>query len=65
MVNKFDEMRAAINEAQDTLRAADSVSTSMALVLRGRLRKVEYDWVLAELKKELKEFNAHTGEWKN
>lgn len=63
-MNKFDEMKAALIEAEATVRAADSIADHMARILRGRLRKVS-KWNLKSLKRELADFNAHTGEWKN
>ena len=62
--NRFDEMRAAVEEAKDTLRAADGVADSLASLLCGRLRHVK-PWLLRALKRELAEFNAATGEWKS
>jgi hypothetical protein len=62
-MNKFDEMRAAVSEAKQTLHAADDVAKSMAGLLRGRLRHCYYSDLVA-LKKELKGFNMHTGRWK-
>lgn len=56
-------MREAVQEARITMMAADRVVSEMAGLLRGRLRNV-YSRTLADLKKELRNFNAHTGEWK-
>lgn len=63
MTNMFDEMRAAVSQAETTLRAADSVADSMARLLRGRLKSVP-GYVLSDLKRELRDFNIHTKEWK-
>jgi len=54
----------AVNEAEQTLHAADSVADKMARLLVGRLRKVRSAWVLKALKRELADFNMHTQEWK-
>lgn len=62
-MNKFDEMSAALTEAETTIRAADNVANRMAYMLRGRLRRVGVG-PLKDLKKELRGFNAHTGTWK-
>jgi hypothetical protein len=62
-MNKFDEMRAAVSEAEITMRAADDVAHSMALMLRGRLSKVK-PYILVQLKRELSRFDAHKKEWK-
>lgn len=62
-MNIFDEMRGAVRQAESTLRAADSVADSMARLLEGRLQKVSPS-VLKQMKRELRNFNIHTGEWK-
>lgn len=64
MSNVFDDMRAAVRQAADTLRAADSVATDLAWMLRGRLRKVQNRDSLRALKRELRDFDMTTGEWK-
>lgn len=64
IANQFDAMRAAVREAQDTLRAADEMARDMARLLRGRLRNVP-PGLLRDLKRELTAFNAHTGDWKS
>lgn len=58
------EMRKVVSEAEITLCAADNMASDMAIILCGRLREVEW-WVVRDLKKELKNFNAHTNQWKN
>lgn len=63
-MNKFDEMKVAIREAEATVKAADSIADDMARILRGRLRTV-HGWNLRALKRELADFNANTREWKN
>lgn len=65
MSNVFDEMRAAVRQAADTLRAADNVATDLAWLLRGRLRKVQSADSLRALKRELRNFDMTTGEWKS
>lgn len=62
-MNKFDEMRTAVNEAKVMICAADNVAHDMAALLRGRLTRVG-SYVLADLKKELRNFNMHTRRWK-
>jgi len=44
-------------------RAVDNQSNALAELLRGRLRTVASHH-LAALKRELQQFNAHTGIWK-
>lgn len=63
MSNKFDEMRAALREAEYTLDAARSVAAQMASMLTGKLRNCE-PGTLARLKRELRNFNIHTGTWR-
>jgi hypothetical protein len=62
--NAFDDVRAAVQAARFQLEAADSVATNMAYLLDGRLRKVNGTRVLANLKRQLADFNIHTGKWK-
>lgn len=62
-MNKFDEMQEAVREARLTLRAADDVAAAMANLLVGRLHFAGPD-TLRKLKKELREFDMVTGEWK-
>lgn len=61
-MNRWDEMRVCVTDAERTMNAADSVAAQMARVLRGRLRHASSD-TLRALKKELQGFNAKTGEW--
>lgn len=58
------EMRQSLQEAKNTLNTADTVSTDMAQMLVGRLHKVWDNRALAKLKRELQDYNAHTGKWK-
>lgn len=60
--NSYDIMRAGIRQAKNTMAAADYVASDMADLLKGRLRHVRPD-VLAKLKRELRDFNAHTKTW--
>lgn len=64
-MNKFDEMRSAVQEAEATMRAADSVALSMVRLLVGRLRKCGNNYLLGHLKRELRDFNMTTNTWKN
>lgn len=60
------EAYAAVSDAKRTLESADSIATAAAKLIKGRLRKVD-DWdrkTLKALKKELRDFNAATGKWK-
>lgn len=62
-MNQFDNFRAAMREARNAMSAADAVAEVMADALTGRLRKVS-TWRLKKLKRELAQFNANTGKWK-
>lgn len=64
MSNPFDEIRRAVNEANQQLRAADEVATDLAHLLDGRLRRVSSTYILSRLKQQLRDFNMHTGKWK-
>ena len=61
-MNKWDEMRIAYKEAETQVRAADEIINDMARMIRGKLHKVPGS-VLADLKRELRDFNIHTKEW--
>lgn len=61
----YDQMVQAVEQAHTTIRRADMVAGQMARILRGRLRTADIPLhVLRDLKKELKDFSMHTGEWK-
>jgi len=57
------EMRAAVIDARNTLRSTDMIANDLAYLLKGRLRSVNA-WHLETLKRELRDFNIHTGKWK-
>ncbi len=64
MANKHDEMRLMIEEARATFRAADRCANDIANILRGRLRSGDVSgFALTALKKELRDWNIHTGKW--
>jgi len=60
----WSEANTAFEDAKRTLNRADDVATNLARILVGRLRKVYSDSALADLKRELKDFNIHTSTWK-
>ncbi len=61
----FDEAKRAIDEACRTLRAANSQANEMASILSGRLKSSGVSaYTLDKLKRELRDFNLHTGQWK-
>ena len=57
------EMRRDINRARMVLNNADSLVNEMAGLIEGKLKHVS-PYTLAKIKKELQNFNAHTGRWK-
>jgi len=57
------EMKAALDEAERTMRAADIAADQAARLLKGRLRRVS-PYILKHLKKEMRDFNISTGRWK-
>ena len=61
---KWDEMTAAFDEAERTMRFMDNMATVMAKMLAGRLRHVNSSYALERLKRELKDYNIQTGYWK-
>lgn len=61
--NAWDRMRAAMSEARATMEAADDFANGAAQLCVGRLRRV-HSGTLKALKRELRDFNIHTGEWK-
>lgn len=61
--NPFDAMRSAVSQARAINRAVDDSANSMAMLLKGRLRHVG-ESALKDLKRELRDFNIHTGRWK-
>jgi hypothetical protein len=61
-MNPFDEMRREVEQAKRLFQAIDSVTNDMARLLDGRLHSVSPS-ILKRLKKQLRDFNAHTGRW--
>ena len=57
-------MDTAVREAELIIKRAEEYRNRMARFLRGRLRSVDTS-ILRDLKKELRNFNSQTGEWKN
>lgn len=61
----FDEMSRAVEEANSTIRKADMHVNKMAHICAGRLRAAGVGHTaLCALKRELADYNMHTGEWK-
>jgi hypothetical protein len=61
-MSRFAEFDLAVKEAGVTMRAADQVAGQMAQLLRGRLRQCS-GYALADLKRELRDFNIQTRAW--
>ena len=70
MEDLFSEIKSIVNQAESIQRAVDRNASDMAQLLVGRLRQVNKSglWrdhlILKKMKRELKDFNSHTGEWK-
>lgn len=61
----WNEMTQAVADAQETIRIADSRVNKMAHMISGKLRSAEVTpYALRELKRELKNFNMQTHQWK-
>lgn len=61
----FPEARTAISDARNTVDRGDFVIRELADLLRGRLRTARVSGsTLAELKRELRDFNLTTRSWK-
>lgn len=58
------DMERAVNDANATLSRADTLADQLARLLIGRLKRVSSGYVLRSLKKELADYNMHTGAWK-
>lgn len=63
-MNAWDTMRAAVNEAETTLRAADRYADELAAMLAPRIRHARDVDDLRTLKRALRDFDMTTGKWK-
>ena len=62
----YQEVMEARRQALHQLELADTAVKQAAALIAGRLRSSRVaPWVLRELKRELKEFNMTTNEWKS
>jgi hypothetical protein len=57
-------MRRAVQKAREVNRAVDDQANALADLMDGRLRHVS-QYRLKKLKAQLRDFNAHTGSWKD
>jgi len=60
----YDEAIEAINDAHRTLNKADELIRNLGHLMPGRLKLMNCS-TLKKLKRELKNFNMHTGQWTN
>lgn len=61
----YHDIEQARIDAQQTLAKADQATRQAAQLIKGRLRSAGVpSWVLEELKRELKDYNMHTGQWR-
>ncbi len=63
MNNAYDELTDAIAATKSVQSAVRYHSTAMASLLVGNLRSVTRSDYLKALKKELAQYNIHTGKW--
>lgn len=63
MDNAFDELTQALQVAREVERASSKNAEAMAALLQGNLKSVS-QYRLRALKKELDNYNMHTGRWK-
>ena len=62
---EISEMKDTIQEAERLIKKTDSVVGDMAQIIASKLRNGNvYGYVLCRLKKELRDYNMHTGYWK-
>lgn len=60
------DMENAVEDARRTLAQADRATARLAGMLRGRLRRADIPpYILKALKRELADYNMHTGTWKD
>ncbi len=62
---RIEDVHRAVSEAEAEIRRVDSSVGDMAALITGRLRKSGASpYVLEALKRELRDYNIHTGLWK-
>lgn len=63
--NAFDDVRRAVWQAGQWQKAVDSQTATMLHLCKHRIRASgASNETLAALKKELRDYNIHTGKWK-
>lgn len=63
MDNPFDVLTRALNEAKEIRRVVTEHGNSMLALLDGNLHGLSA-YRLGRIKRQLREFNIHTGNWK-
>jgi hypothetical protein len=63
MNNPWDDINAALRATRETDAAVQQNAKAMGALLVGKLRYVSND-TAARMKRELADFNIHTGKWK-
>lgn len=62
----YIDIKNAREEAKNRIILADAATRDAAKLVAGRLKISRVDaWTLEELKRELKNYNIHTGRWKD
>ncbi len=62
---QWSEMNHAVNEARAIIDRADLFVAQMARLIAGKLKSGDVSaWTLTELKKELRDFDMRSGDWK-
>jgi hypothetical protein len=64
-MNRSDEIRAALTDANEAIAVVNRYVGNFAELCRGRLRQSHAsNTALSDLKRELADWNIHTGKWK-
>lgn len=62
----YDEINKALDEARWLMQRADTVAEKVLPFAVGRLRRLDVNHdTLRSLKRELADWNSHTGKWKS
>lgn len=63
---ELEDMERAVKEAEYVINRANSYVGKMAYLVKGRLRSGNVSgWILGELKREMRDYNIHTGKWRD
>ena len=62
----FTDACNAVHDAERTIQNSNRLVRGAADICRGRLRSADVSsYTLAQLKRELRDYNIHTGRWKD